>query len=238
MPKNTETIYKEILDCYTDTFKDSLHSIYIYGSATTDDFNEKYSDINVAIILDDISIKNLIKARSCIKTLRKKNVTAPLFLTKEYIMDSLDSFPIEFLAIKSSHLTLKGDDLFADISIEPDNIRLQAERELKGKLLLMRVSFLENIDKKNVLNALVVNSFSALIPVLKGILFFKGSEIPVNALDVIKRASEICEIDLSSFESAYKIKNRYLKLKSDEFVTFFESYISAVDSLAELVDKF
>lgn len=238
MPKNTETIYAEILDCYTDTFKDSLQSIYIYGSATTDDFNEKYSDINVAIILDDISIQNLIKARSCIKMLRKKNVTAPLFLTKEYIMDSLDSFPIEFLAIKSSHLTLKGDDFFADISIEPEHIRLEAERELKGKLLLLRASFLENIDKKNVLNALVVNSFSALIPVLKGILFFKGSEIPINALDVIKRASELCEVDLSSFVAAYKIKNRYLKLKSEEFVTFFESYISAVDSLSELVDKF
>lgn len=88
------------------------------------------------------------------------------------------------------------------------------------------------------MNALVVNSFSALIPVLKGILFFKGSEIPINALDVIRRTSEVCEVDLSSFESAYKIKNRYLKLKSEEFVTFFESYISAVDSLTELVDKF
>jgi len=73
---------------------------------------------------------------------------------------------------------------------------------------------------------------------LKGILFFKETEIPVNALDVIKATSEICEIDLSSFESAYKIKNRYLKLKNEEFITFFESYISAVDSLAELVDKF
>ncbi len=238
MPKNTESIYKEILDCYTDTFSSSLHSLYIYGSATTDDFNEKYSDINVAIILDDISIQNLIKARSCIKTLRKKSVTAPLFLTKEYIMDSLDSFPIEFLVIKNSHLTLHGDDAFADISIEPEHVRLQAERELKGKLLLLRASFLENIDRKNVLNALVMNSFSALIPVLKGILFFKGTEIPVNALDVIKATSEVCEIDLSSFESAYKIKNRYLKLKSEEFVTFFESYISAVDALAELVDKF
>ncbi len=237
MPKNTESIYKEILDCYTDTFGASLHSLYIYGSATTDDFNEKYSDINVAMILDDISIQNLIKARSCIKTLRKKHIAAPLFLTKDYIKDSLDSFPLEFLAIKNSHLTLHGDDAFADISIEPEHVRLQTERELKGKLLVLRASFLENIDKKNVLNALIVNSFSALIPVLKGILFFKEAEIPVNALDVIKATAEVCEIDLSSFESAYKIKNRYLKLKSEEFVTFFESYISAVDSLAKLVDK-
>jgi len=41
---------------------------------------------------------------------------------------------------------------------------------------MLRASFLENIDRKNVLNALVVNSFSALIPVLKGILFFKELE--------------------------------------------------------------
>jgi len=149
----------------------------------------------------------------------------------------LDSFPIEFLVIKKSHLTLHGDDAFADISVEPEHVRLQAERELKGKLLVLRASFLENIDRKNVLNALVVNSFSALIPVLKGILFFKEVEIPVNALDVIKATSEVCEIDLSSFESAYKIKNRYLKLKSEEFFTFFESYVSAVDSLSKLVDK-
>jgi len=237
MPKNTESIYKEILDCYTETFGTSLHSIYIYGSATTDDFNEKYSDINVAIILDDISIQNLIKARNCIKTLRKRHVTAPLFLTTEYISDSLDSFPLEFLSIKNSHLTLHGDDAFEGISIEPEYVRLQAESELKGKLLVLRASFLENYERKNVLNTLVVNSFSALIPVLKGILFFKGTEIPINALDVIKATAELCEIDLSSFESAYKIKNRYLKLKSEEFVTFFESYISAVDSLAKLVDR-
>ncbi|MBN2017034.1 MAG: hypothetical protein JW794_02705 [Candidatus Cloacimonetes bacterium] len=238
MPKNTKTIYKEILDCYSETFKGSLHSLYIYGSATTEDFNEKYSDINVAVILDDISIRNLIKARTCIKKLNKKHVTAPLFLTEEYINDSLDSFPLEFLSIKNSHITLFGDDVFKDIAIEPDHVRLQAERELKGKLLLLRASFLENIDQKYILNGLVVSSFSALIPVLKGILFVKGSDIPINALDVVQKTSVVTEIDLSSFEAAYKIKNRHLKLKNEELITFFESYISAVDSLAELVDKF
>jgi len=58
--ENKQKLFTEIAEKYKAVFGENLHSIYIYGSATTDDFNEKYSDINVAVILDDISIQNLI----------------------------------------------------------------------------------------------------------------------------------------------------------------------------------
>lgn len=237
MSFNLQEIFQEIQKCYKNTFGDSLDSVYIYGSATTDDFQEKYSDINVALILKDISIKNLIKARHCVKLLRKRHVAAPLFLTKEYINDSLDSFPLEFLNIKTSHLLLAGEDFFEELVIQDNDIRLQAERELKGKLLLLRAALLENIDKKQILSNVVVNSFTAFIPVLKGIIFIMKSDIPVSAVDIIRNAEEVCGIDLSSLHTALKIKNRALKFNSEDFVSFFENYIATVDQLAEYVDK-
>jgi len=237
MSFNLQEIFQEILKCYTNTFDDTLESIYIYGSATTDDFHEKYSDVNVALILKDISLKNLVKARDCIKMLRKKHVTAPLFLTKEYINNSLDSFPLEFLNVKTSHLLLTGEDFFEELVITYEDIRLQAERELKGKLLLLRAALLENIDKKQILGNVVVNSFTSLVPVLKGIIFLRRSDIPKNALEIITKAEEVTDIDLSSFYTALKIKNRALKFNSEDFVLFFENYIATVDQLAVYVDK-
>ncbi len=237
MSFNLQEIFQDIQKCYTGTFRDSLESLYIYGSATTDDFHEKFSDINVALILKDISIKNIVKARDCIKNLKKKHVAAPLFLKSDYIHDSLDSFPIEFLNIKTSHVTLEGEDFFENLVIESDHIRLQAERELKGKLILLRAALLENIGNKKILNNVVVNSFTSFIPVLKGLLFIMKSEIPKNSLDIIKKVEESCGIDLSSFLTAYKIKNRSLKFNSEDFISFFENYISTVDQLADYVDK-
>ncbi|HEX38247.1 MAG TPA: hypothetical protein ENG70_05260 [Candidatus Cloacimonetes bacterium] len=237
MAFDKQQIFQEIKKCYTAIFGDALESVYIYGSATTDDFQEKYSDINVALILKDISIKNLIKARDCIKLLRKKHVTAPLFLTKEHIIDSLDSFPIEFLNIKTSNLLLAGEDFFEGITFTDRDIRLQAERELKGKLLLLRAALLENLDKKKILSTVVINSFTALMPVLKGIVFIMKSDIPKNTSDIIRKSEEVCGCDLSSFQTALKIKNRALKFNFEDFISFFENYITAVGQLANYVDK-
>lgn len=235
--KDKQKIFTEIAEKYKAIFGESLISIHIYGSAATKDFNPKYSDINVAILLEDLNLKNLIRAKETIKHLRKKHVSAPLFLSKQYIESSLDTFPIEFLNIKSTHKTVYGEDYFEELKIDNEHLRLQAERELKGKLLILRLAFLENIGNLKVIKNLIFTSLSSFIPVMKAIIVLKNEEIPQSIIDIINKTSDILEVDFTIFRRAFDIKNKKIKLKSNELIDFYEMYVQAVDQLSEIVDK-
>jgi len=235
--KDKQKIFTEIVEKYRAVFGEKLVSIHIYGSAVTQDFNPKYSDINLAIILENLKLSNLILAKDVIKRLRKKDVSTPLFLSKQYIESSLDTFPIEFLNIKSSHKTVYGQDFFEKLKINPEHLRLQAERELKGKLLILRLAFLESIGNLKVISSLISSSFSSFIPVMKAIIFIKNEEIPERTVDIIKKASDILNIDFTVFLQAYDIKNRKVKMKGEQLGEFFERYVKVVDQVSEIVDK-
>ncbi|MBC8527551.1 MAG: hypothetical protein H8D22_11985 [Candidatus Cloacimonetes bacterium] len=235
--KDKQKLFTEIEEKYKAVFGESLISIHIYGSAATQDFNPKYSDINVAIILEDLNLKNLIGAKGTIKHLRKKHVSAPLFLSKQYIESSLDTFPIEFLNIKSSHKTIFGDNYFEKLKINPEHLRLQAERELKGKLLILRLAFLENIGNLKVIKNLIFTSFSSFIPVMKAIIILKNEEIPEKIIDIIKKTATLLKIDFTAFLQAFDLKSRNIKMKRQQLVEFYTRYVQAVDQLSEIVDK-
>jgi hypothetical protein len=58
----------------------------------------------------------------------------PLFLTRSDLSSSLDSYPIEFLNMKNRYRLVYGEDVLQKLSFNPLAVRLQIERELKGKL--------------------------------------------------------------------------------------------------------
>lgn len=235
--KDKNKLFSEIIREYEKKFGEKLISICLYGSVVTEDFNPKTSDINLAIILEDSKLDTLISAKNVIKKFQKKRVTVPLFLTKEYIENSLDTFPIEFLNIKVNHKKIYGEDCFENLKINSEHLRLQAERELKGKLLLLRLAFLENVGNIKFMQNLVSTSLLSFIPVMKAILVIKNESVPSQNIDIIRKIAELLQIDFSVFLQALDIKNKKIKMKKQQFVDFFERYIQTIDKLSEIVDK-
>jgi hypothetical protein len=127
-----EERYKPFQDEILKSHKDNIHSITITGSALTDDFDLEKSDVNSVLVLHKMDLGFLELLASLGKTYGKKGISAPLIMTPEYIMHSLDVFPIEFLNIKLLHDTLFGEDLFQHLAIDRKDLRLQCERELKS----------------------------------------------------------------------------------------------------------
>ena len=121
-----------------NAFGDDLISVILYGSSLTSEYDPKRSDLNFLVVLSEEGIERLDRTHDLMAKWHKKKVATPLFLTKRYIESSLDTFPIEFPNIKRSHTLIMGEDVLQEVSFKKDFIRMQCERELKGKLLLLR----------------------------------------------------------------------------------------------------
>ena len=112
--KKISPFFNEILDKYMET----IHSIHVTGTAVTDDFDDKVSDVNSVFVLNKMDLKFLELLAPLGKKYSTKKVAAPLIMTPEYIHSSLDVFPVEFLNFRLIHSTVYGDDILNNLEID------------------------------------------------------------------------------------------------------------------------
>ena len=230
--KKIKPFIYEILDKYSD----KIHSIHITGTAITDDFNEKMSDVNSLFVLKEMDLKFLELIAPLGKKYGKNRVAAPLIMTPEYIKSSLDVFPIEFLNFKLVHSTVFGEDILADIEINQRDLRHQCERELKTQLIGLRQGYISSLGNKKTLTEGFVNSITAYIPLFRGIIVLFGKKPPLRQSEVITALSEAVDINTDIFVKVLKEKHGKLKLSIDELNTIFEDYYTATEKLGKIVD--
>ena len=225
--------FQEILGKYHE----NIHSIYVTGTAITDDFDINRSDVNSIFVLNDMDHKFLKLIAPLGKKYSKQKVAAPLIMTPEYIRTSLDVFPIEFLNFKLIHTAVYGDNILEDIEIGRLNLRLQCERELKTKLILLRQGYVSSLGDTKLLTENIVNSITGYIPMFRGIIMLLGKEPPVSQGGLITALSEAAGINTDIFAKVLKEKRERIKLSIEDLHTIFEDYYTATEQLGRMVNE-
>lgn len=230
--KKIKPFFEEILAKY----RDKIHSINITGTAATEDFDEKISDVNSVIILKEMDLTFLEFLAPLGKRYRKQKVAAPLIMTPQYVESSLDVFPIEFLNLKAIHSTVFGDDLFEDIAIDRMDLRHQCERELKTRLIWLRQRYISSLGDTKLLTEAFINSITGDIPLFRGIIALLHKVPPVRQLDVIMALAEASGVNTGVFAEVLKEKYENIKLSAEQLNSTFRNYYNATKELGEIVD--
>ena len=212
-----------------------IHSIHLTGSALTEDFDEKSSDINSVVVLENMDLGFLEFLAPKGRKFRKSGISSPLIMTPAYIENSLDVFPMEFLNIKLCHHTVLGDDVFKDLVIGRDDLRRQCERELKVKLIGLRQGYLASMGDTKSLAETFKASIAGHIPLFRGIVELKGGAVPVTAHQVIDALSESTGVDCSAFREVLSAKKSGFPKGSLD--TQFERYYNATEQLKKVIDE-
>lgn len=224
---------EEILSKHTE----KIHSIHVTGTAVTDNFDPKTSDVNSIFVLKEMDLKFLELIAPMGRKYGKTKVAAPLIMTPEYIKSSLDVFPVEFLNFRLIHATVIGEDILENIEISRMDLRHQCERELKSKLIWLRQGYLSSLGNSKTLTESFVNSITGYIPLFRGIIVLLGKEPPVKHGDVLSELAEASGVNTYVFAKVLKEKREKIKLSIEELNTIFEDYYAATEKLGNLVDE-
>lgn len=220
-----------------DTYATGIHSVYITGTALTDDYDPDTSDVNSIVMLRQMDLNFLKLLAPLGKKYGKKKVAAPLIMTHDYVQSSLDVFPVEFMNFKLIHETVFGEDILSEINITMSNLRHQCERELKVKLIWLRQGYISSTgDRKTLANGFI-ESISGYIPLFRGIITLLGKEPPVRQSDVISMLSEATGVDTSAFARVLREKHSRGKMSMEELNTIFEDYYNTTEKLGRIVDE-
>jgi predicted nucleotidyltransferase len=237
IPKEPEEIFQEIIDDCRQLFGADLVSIILYGSAASGEYVAGRSDVNFMIVLSEQGIDLLDRAFDLIAKWKRRRVATPLFLTEVYVETSLDVFPIEYLGFQNNHKLVYGKDILKGLVFDPQYLRLQCEREAKGKLLLLREAFLESQGKGKHLQQVMAESLGAFVAIFSTLLYLKGDEIPQQKREVIKAFCQAFDMDGRLFDRLLDVKERRSRLSASELTSLFNNYLREVQKLWKIVDE-
>lgn len=217
--------------------EENIHSLHVVGSAVLPDYDEKLSDVNSVVVLRNMDLEFISFLAPLGKKYGKKRIAAPLVMTPEYIRRSQDAFPVEFLDFKLIHRTLYGEDVFKDLAIEKQPLRLQVEREIKVKLIGLRQGHISSLGKHEHLSSVLVKSFTGSLPLFRAILSLLGKEPPLGRMDAIAAFGRSSNIDVAVFEKMLSLKTGRIRLSGRDLPVLFDQYYHTLEAVEKVIDE-
>jgi hypothetical protein len=236
IPDQPQDIFVPLTEDYLKTFGKDLISLMLYGSAAGGAYVKGKSDINILVVLTPEGINRLEDGFALVKNWRKRNVAMPRVMTKAFIESSLDAYPIEFLNMKNNSILIYGENVLESLVFKPEDLRLQIERELKGKILLLREGYLESEGSARPVRQLINKSLTAFVSIFNAMLYLKQAKAPRNKRETIKEINKIFTLDAAVFMLCFDIREGVDTLSGKEVIDVFKNYLREVEKACDIID--
>jgi predicted nucleotidyltransferase len=185
---------KRVIDPFlaeTDAALGGGYSAVLFGSAARGDYVEGRSDINLLLILDDVSPERLRALQKPFAGWTKAAQEPPLLISREEWRTATDVFPIEITDMQSAAQVLRGADPIAGLQVRPADLRHALEKELHGKLLRLRQGYVALAEDPERLGAMLSRATSTVLVLLRGVLRLAGRTASPDPAAVVSAAAEL-----------------------------------------------
>lgn len=218
-------------------FGDELRSVLLYGSVARGEYVDGVSNVNVLVLLNDISPRTFTRAGPLAHRWEKAGLV-PMLLEREDWAHASDVFPIEVLDMIGAHEVLHGDDPLDGLTVSKDSLRLQTERELRVKLIGLHGALLHASDKASMIGQILIAALPSFLTYARTALRLAGQDAPVASRDVIDSASALIGFDASGLNAALDARRGGGRWKVALTDAVAEHYHTAAEQMAAYVDEF
>jgi hypothetical protein len=139
--------------------------------------------------------------------------------------------------MKRHYQVVFGVDVLEELQFGGKALRLQCERELKGKLMLLRTGFLETEGKAENLQRLMAASITAFLSVFNALLTLKDREAPRGRREIVSAVADLYGIDASPFLHCIDLREGKKGLAPADLTAIFRSYTAEIQKLIATVDR-
>jgi hypothetical protein len=210
------------------------YSAILYGSAARGDFVPGRSDLNLMLILDDLSHDRLASLGRPYAGWRKSGHEPPLVIHRAEWARATDVFPIEITDIRSGYEVLRGPDPVAGLIVAPADLRHALEREFRGKLLRLRQGYVAAAGDSAALGELAERSSGTVLVLLRALLVLVGRAVPHDPVEVAGAAAAAMGIEGEPLFNVVRHRaERGWRCSPGEF----EGYMEVVTRAAAFLDQ-
>ncbi len=232
--KSAEHALQELIDGLSNVLGPKLLSVLIYGSKASGEFHEDHSDVNVFILLADVSGETLKLMSKPLRTWVKAGHSTPVFVQKSELPLYANSLPIEFLDMKDHHKVVFGSDPLEGLSIDRSNLRAQCSLELSIKLLKLRQAVILIDGDPKRLRVVLTESLPSVLTLYRAVLRLEA-EVPTG--HKILAAKELAKRAGADDDCLERLSQSHMRRQTDNVVDLAQQYVDSIERVLAYVSR-
>ncbi len=213
-----------------------FEAILVYGSAARGEFLQGYSNINVLIVIEQLTQPVLQQWSGIHKQWAGEKLVAPLLLVEQELRSFSDVFPLEFLDIRECRVLLEGRDPFPELRVNSARLFVQCRQEAHANLLRVRQCYVEGWGRIEAIQTLLPLSLTALLPCLRGLYHLLDRPSNMKSPAVLDELSATLDVDPSVFLEVWRLKRGLSTPGKHELPKLLERYLTGLGQLVDQVD--
>jgi predicted nucleotidyltransferase len=212
-----------------------LSSVLLHGSAARGEWLEGVSDINVLVLIDDISASSLGALAPVVRRFMKQRVH-PIILEQHEWQRASDVFGIELVEMQDWHELLAGTDPLMGLLVAPSNLRFQAERELRGKLLQLHLG-MAVAETPERLGALLVAALPSMVTYFRTALRIAGRDVSREAERTLREGCALADAPADGMLRVLAARQARKPPSVALEDALVDTYNTAAERLADYIDN-
>lgn len=214
-----------------------LASVVLYGSAARGEYRPGVSDLNLLVLVREVTPAALRRASDAARAFVAEGNPPPLMMSTDEWRGSADVWAIELADMRDAHLTVAGADPFEGIDIRMEDLRMQCERELKGKQIQLRERYLLFAGQPEELGELLTRSFSTFLVLFRTVLRLGGEPAAGDAESVVRGVAERVGFDPAPLLEIHRARASGQKPRPQADAPVVVGYLDAVGRVVAYVDR-
>ena len=218
-------------------YGDALRSVILYGSAAGGEHIPKRSDYNVLVVVDSLPAERLRAGAAVGAAWTESGSPPPLTLTSAEWRGSSDIFAMEYADILERHKVLHGTPPFDGIDVARRDLRLQVEREARGKLLQFRQGVLAAGNDQRKQLALLEASLSTMMTIFRAVVRLAGQTPPADNAALAAAVATQAGFDGAPFARVVRHVRGSEKIPGSEVEGLIAGYLAGLERLVAYIDR-
>lgn len=214
-----------------------LQAASLYGSAARNEWIDGLSDVNVLLLFDNIDARTLADAAPAARNALAGGLRPLPMETAEWRL-AADVFPIELADMKDASVLLFGESPSTGFEIDASALRLQAERELRAKLIQLHAGMLALAQDRKGLGDLFVHALPSFTTYLRAALRLAGKPVPRVSGEVIVEGCRLTGSDPAALLRVLEARAAGGKLELTMRDPLADQINASAERLAAFTDAF
>lgn len=229
-----ETALEKLSEALHEALGQQLESLVVFGSYAGPDFHPDRSNINVLLVIKDVSLETLQAISPAVRQWTEQGQPLPVIFQRDELESYARHFPIEFLDMQQDHKVIRGEDVVATLPVPTTYLQAQCAHELSQKQLLLRQRVALSKGTADELRNLMVESLPSILSLFRAGLRMRESGIHLSKLEAGKRLAQTVGLDGSDLETIDGLK---MRREIDYIPQILRRYLDLIERVTQELAK-